>query len=160
MNDTNDDLYVPMMTETYDEKESFSSKAGAFCKKFLLFIITVALLLFLILQFILISGGKSIKDEWEAHKAAVEAAEAAEAAAAEAAAAAAEVVDVTPVVDDTTADVTQVDETTADETQVDETAAADDTAADETAAETDTEAQTDLVIDSSTQGDSEIAATA
>ena len=159
MNDTNDDLYVPMMTETYDEKESFSSKAGTFCKKFLLFIITVALLLFLILQFILISGGKSIKDEWEAHKAAVEAAEAAEAAAAEAAAAA-EVVDVTPVVDDTTADVTQVDETTADETQVDETAAADDTAADETAAETETETQTDVVIDSSTQGDSEIAATA
>ena len=97
MNDTNDDLYVPMMTETYDEKESFGSKAGTFCKKFLLLIITVGLLLFLIFQFILISGGKSIKDEWEAHKAAVEAADAE-------AAAAAEVVDVTPVVDDTTAD--------------------------------------------------------
>ena len=159
MNDTNDDLYVPMMTETYDEKESFGSKAGTFCKKFLLLIITVGLLLFLIFQFILISGGKSIKDEWEAHKAAVEAAEAAEAAAAEAAADA-EVVDVTPVVDDTTADETQVDETVADETQTpvaDETAA-DETAADETAAETETE--TDVVIDSSTQGDSEIIASA
>ena len=152
MNDTNDDLYVPMMTETYDEKESFGSKAGTFCKKFLLLIITVGLLLFLIFQFILISGGKSIKDEWEAHKAAVEAADAE-------AAAAAEVVDVTPVVDDTTADETQVDETVADETQTpvaDETAA-DETAADETAAETETE--TEVVIDSSTQGDSDITPT-
>ena len=142
-----------MMTETYDEKESFGSKAGTFCKKFLLLIITVGLLLFLIFQFILISGGKSIKDEWEAHKAAVEAADAE-------AAAAAEVVDVTPVVDDTTADETQVDETVADETQTpvaDETAA-DETAADETAAETETD--TDVVIDSTTQGDSEIIASA
>ena len=49
MDQTNDDVYMPMDTETYEKKKSFSSTAGTFMKKFLLFIVTVALLLFLIL---------------------------------------------------------------------------------------------------------------
>ena len=66
MDKSADDVYLPMGdSESYSgKKQSFASKTWGFMKKFLLFIITLALLLFLILQFILISGGKSIKDEW------------------------------------------------------------------------------------------------
>lgn len=49
MDQTNDDMYLPMDTESYEEKESFGRKTGRFCKKFLLIIVTIALLLFLIL---------------------------------------------------------------------------------------------------------------
>ncbi len=69
MDQTNDDLYMPMDTETYEEKESFGRKTARFFKKFLLIIVTIALLLFLILQFILISGGSTFKDEWNAYHA-------------------------------------------------------------------------------------------
>lgn len=67
MDQTNDDMYLPMDTESYEEKQSFGKSAGRFCKKFLLIIVTIALLLFLILQFIIIAGGSTFKDEWAAY---------------------------------------------------------------------------------------------
>ena len=75
MDQTNDDMYLPMDTESYEEKESFGRKTGRFCKKFLLIIVTIALLLFLILQFIIIAGGSTFKDEWDAYTAPAEAIE-------------------------------------------------------------------------------------
>ena len=52
-------------TEMYEKSESLGKKASNFCKKFFLWIILVALLLFLILQFFLIHGGITFKEEWD-----------------------------------------------------------------------------------------------
>ena len=64
MDRSQDDLYVAMDNETEYEGDSFSKKAGRFCKKSLLAIVAIGLLFILIIQFIIIAGDGDTSVVW------------------------------------------------------------------------------------------------
>ena len=61
MDISKDDGYIPMDTETVEDKNSIKSRASTCVKKFLLAIITAGLIAFLVFQIILISAGTELK---------------------------------------------------------------------------------------------------
>ena len=58
-----DDAYIPMDTETYEDKASTGSKVAHCFKKFLLAIIAIGLIALLVFQIIIIASASEVKAE-------------------------------------------------------------------------------------------------